>query len=95
MVGAGWIRECGDTRMFGCLKQVGYKKVQNRTDTRMFRVVQTQEDLEKEDYKNIQSRTDIRRFREGRLEEYLEQDGYKNIRVGRIQEYQSRTIKRI
>jgi len=27
MVGAGWIRECGDTRMFGCLKQVGYKKV--------------------------------------------------------------------
>ena len=84
MVGAGWIRECGDTRMFGCLKQVGYKKVQNRTDTRMFRVVQTQEDLEKEDYKNIQSRTDIR---------ILEQDGYKNIRVGLLKEYYGRTIK--
>ena len=84
MVGAGWIRECGDTRMFGCLKQVGYKKVQNWTDTRMFRVVQTQEDLEKEDYKNIQSRTDIR---------ILEQDGYKNIRVGLLKEYNGRTIK--
>ena len=84
MVGAGWIRECGDTRMFGCLKQVGYKKVQNRTDTRMFRVVQIQEDLEKEDYKNIQSRTDIR---------ILEQDGYKNIRVGLLKEYYGRTIK--